>query len=298
VDYLIDTPNRRKQKRVCHVNLLKLYKRRDEKQFPNSADAVTVNFATVDVGVSIPALSDLKTSTPTHTENEYLTQLQQTELDELLANYADIFSYTPGKTSLSTHHIALVSDTKPISLSPYRLHPEKAELVQNEIDEMLRMDIITHSDSPWASPIVIVPKPDGSIRLCVDYRRVNSLTVPDPFPLLCVEVLVDKLGQANYLTKVDMTRGYWQVPLDDASIPVSAFVTPTGHFQWRYMPFGLRNAPATFSRLVTTLLKGLEYCSGAYLDDIIILSNTWEDHLKHLKLVVDRVRKAGLTLNL
>ena len=204
MDYLIDTPNRRKQKRVCHVNLLKLYKRRDEKQFPNSADAVTVNFATVDVGVSIPALSDLKTSTPTHTENEYLTQLQQTELDELLANYADIFSYTPGKTSLSTHHIALVSDTKPISLSPYRLHPEKAELVQNEIDEMLRMDIITHSDSPWASPIVIVPKPDGSIRLCVDYRRVNSLTVPDPFPLLCVEVLVDKLGQANYLTKVDM----------------------------------------------------------------------------------------------
>jgi len=122
------------------------------------------------------------------------------------------------------------------------------------------MGIITHSDSPWASPIVIVPKPDGSIRLCVDYRRVNSLTVPDPFPLPRVEVLVDKLGRANYLTKVDMTREYWQVPLDDTSIPVSTIVTPTGHFQWRYMPFGLRNAPATFSRLVTTLLKGLEYC--------------------------------------
>ena len=76
--------------------------------------------------------------------------------------------------------------------------------MQNEIDEMLRMGIITHSDSPLASPIVIVPKPDGSIRLCVDYRRVNSLTVPDPFPLPRVEVLVDKLGQANYLTKVDM----------------------------------------------------------------------------------------------
>jgi len=179
---------------------------------------------------------------------------------------------------LATHHIALGSDTKPVSFSPYRLHPEKAKLVQNEIDEMLKMCIITHSDRPWTSPIVIVPKPDGSIRLCVDYRRVNSLTVPDPFPLPRVEVLVEKLGQANYLTKVDMTRGYWQVPLDDASIPVSAFVTPTGHFQWRYMPFGLNNAPATFSRLVTTLLKGLEYCSGSYLDDIIIFSNTWEEH--------------------
>jgi len=170
--------------------------------------------------------------------------------------------------------------------------------VQNEIDEMLKMGIITHSDSPWASPIVIVPKPDGSIRLSVDYRRVNSLTVLDPFPLPRVEVLVDKLGRANYLTKVEMTRGYWQVPLDDTSMPVSAFVTPTGHFHWRCMPFGLRNAPATFSRLVTILLKGLEYCSGAYIDDIIIFSNTWEEHLKHLNLVFNRVREAGLTLNL
>jgi len=152
--------------------------------------------------------SDLKKTTATHTENEYLTQLQQIELDEVLASYADIFSDTPGKASLATHHIALVSDTKPVSLSPYRLHPEKAKLVRNEIGEMLKMGIITHSDSPWASPIVIVPKPDGSIRLCVDYRRVNSLTVPDPFPLPRVEVLVDMLGRANYLTKVDMTRGY------------------------------------------------------------------------------------------
>ena len=111
VDYLIDTLNRRKQKRVCHVNLLKLYRRRDEKQFPNSAHTVPVNVATLvsenDVGVTIPALSDLITSTPTHTKNEYLTQLQQTALDKLLANYADNFSDTPGKAFLATitHHI-------------------------------------------------------------------------------------------------------------------------------------------------------------------------------------------------
>ena len=135
VDYLIDTPNRRKQKRVCHVNLLKLYRRRDDKQFPNYADTVPVNVATFvsenGVGVTIPALSDLKTSTPPHTKNEYLTQLQQSELDKLLANYAVNFSDTPGKTSLATHYIALVSDAKPVSLSPYRLHPEKAKLLQN-----------------------------------------------------------------------------------------------------------------------------------------------------------------------
>jgi len=146
VDYLVDTPNRRKQKRVCHANLLKLYRRRDETLFPKSANTVTVSVATVvpenDAGVSIAALSDFKKSTPTHTENKYLTQLQLTELDKLLASCADIFSDTPSKTSLATHHIALVSDTKPGSLSPYRfgpyrLHPEKAKLVQNVPPDIL-----------------------------------------------------------------------------------------------------------------------------------------------------------------
>jgi len=115
--------------------------------------------------------------------------------------------------------------------------------------------------------------------------KVNTLTLPDPFPLPQVEDLVDRVGRAKYLTEIDMTRGYWQVLLDEYSGPISAFVTPNGHFEWRYMPFGLRNAPATFSRLVDKLLKGLERFCAAYLDDIIIFSDTWEDHMHHLKLV-------------
>ena len=118
------------------------------------------------------------------------------------------------------------------------------------------------------------------------------------FPLPRAKVLVDKLGRANYITKVDMTRGCWKVPLVYTSIPVLAFVTPTGHFNGDTCHLDSRNAPATFSRLATTLLKCLEYCSKAYLDDIIIFSNTWEEHLKHLKLVFNRVREASLTLNL
>jgi len=163
---------------------------------------------------------------------------------------------------------------------------------------LLNLGIIKHSDSPWASPIVMVPKADGSLRLCTDYRKVNKLTLPDPFPLPRVEDLVDRVGRAKYLTKIDMTRGYWQVPLDEYSGPISAFVTPTGHFEWKYMPFGLRNSPATFSRLVDKLLKGLEHFCAAYLDDVIIFSDTWEEHMRHLETVFMRIREAGLTLNM
>jgi len=94
-----------------------------------------------------------------------------------------------------------------------------------------------------------------------------------------------------------MTGGYWQVPLDEYSGPISAFVTPNGHFKWKYMPFGLRNAPATFSRLVDKLLKGLERFCAAYLDNIIIFSDTWEEHMRHLEIVFTRIREADLTLN-
>ena len=115
----------------------------------------------------------------------------------------------------------------------------------------------------------MVPKSDGTLRLCTDFRKVNDVTVPDPFPLPRVEDLLDRVGEARYLTKLDMTRGYWQVPLDEESAPISAFVTPFDHYQWRYMPFGLRNAPADFSRIVVKLLRGLDDFSGANLDDIM-----------------------------
>jgi len=302
VDYLIDTPNRRKTKRVCHVNLLKPYRRRDEKLFPRPADTVVPvclvdNTDNSDFGESIPALKDMQQSDTYQPKPEELSAIQQKDLDILLHSFTDIFRDTPGHTTLITHHIELAPGSKPVTSAPYRLHPEKAAAVEKEIKEMLDLGIIEHSESPWASPIVLVPKPDGSIRLCTDYRRVNLLTVPDPFPIPRIEDLVDRVGRAKFLTKVDMTRGYWQVPLDDYSGPISAFVTPSGHFQWRFLPFGLRNAPATFSRLVVKLLKGLEKFSGAYLDDIIIYSDTWEEHLQHLNAVFKRIREAGVTLN-
>jgi len=143
----------------------------------------------------------------------------------------------------------------------------------------------------------MVPKVDGTLRLCTDFRKVNNCTVPDPFPLPRIEDLIDRVGKAKYLTKLDMKRGYWQVPLDDPSVPISACVTPFGHFQLPYMPFGLRNAPSTFSRLVSKFLLGLDAFCAAYLDDIIIFSDTWEEHLSHLRTVLSCIRAPNLTLS-
>jgi len=105
------------------------------------------------------------------------------------------------------------------------------------LDNLLELDIIEESDSPWASPIVLVRKSDSTLRLCIDFRRANAATVPDPFAIPRVEDLLDRVGPSKYLTKLDMTRGYWQMLLEEKSVPISAFVTPFGHFQWRYMPF-------------------------------------------------------------
>ena len=227
---------------------------------------------------------------------DHLPERDREQLQRLLSQYSDIFNDMPGKTTLCTHKIELKPDTRPIRLSPYRVHPEKSEQIRKELDLMIKMGVIEESNSPWAPPVVLTPKPDGSIRFCVDYRRLNDVTLPDAYPLPRVEDLIDKVGQAKYLTKIDLSRGYWKVPMEDNSIPISAFVTPHGQFQWKYMPFGLRNAPGTFQRLVGIVFAGLELFTGAYLDDIIIFSNTWDDHLKHLKLVFDRTRQANLTL--
>lgn len=131
---------------------------------------------------------------------------------------------------------------------------------------------------------------------CIDYRKLNELTVPDAQPLPRIDDLIDKIGSAKYLTKIDMSRGCWQVPMEDDSMPISAFITTQGHFQWRYMPFGMPNAPATFQKLVWKLLAGLDELTGAYLDDIIVFSNTWSDHIRHLRTVFQCILNAGLTL--
>ncbi|XP_056332072.1 retrovirus-related Pol polyprotein from transposon 297 [Danio aesculapii] len=164
---------------------------------------------------------------------------------------------------------------------------------------MLSEGIIEPAVGPWAAPVVIVQKPCGEPQFCVDYRGLNQLTVKDSYPLPRVDESLDFLSRGKFLTTIDLSRGYWQVPMAESSKPKAAFASHCGLFQFRVLPFGLCNAPATFQRLMNSVLAGLIYKSCAvYLDDIVVASPTFEQHIEDLKDVFLRLRSAGLTMKL
>ena len=144
---------------------------------------------------------------------------------------------------------------------------------------------------------MLVAKGDGSYRFCTDFRKVNLVTKADSYPIPRVEDCIDKVGNSQVVSKFDLLKGYWQVPLTPRAREIAAFVTPTGFYQYTVMPFGMKNAPATFQRMIHRVIDGLEGCEG-YIDDIIVLSDSWEQHLQQVKAFLTRLRQARLTVNL
>ena len=166
---------------------------------------------------------------------------------------------------------------------------------------MQETGVIELSNSPWSSPVVMVCKKDGTLRFCMDYRELNKITKRDTFPLPCVDDLQEKLGNSRYFTTLDLASGYWQIRVAPGSQEKTAFVTPYGLFQFRVMPFGLTNAPAVFQRLMQTVLMGLNPVGGkqfvsVYIDDALVFSQSLEEHLEHLCLVIQKLQDAGLKL--
>ncbi|CAM4425854.1 unnamed protein product [Lepidochelys kempii] len=224
-----------------------------------------------------------------------LGRMQRQQIQELCTSYAPTFSATPGLTERAYHSID-TGNAHPIRVHPYRVSPQAKTAIEREIQDMLQMGVIRPSESAWASPVVLVPKPDGEIRFCVDYRKLNAVTRPDNYPMPRTDELLEKLGRAQFISTLDLTKGYWQVPLDESAKERSAFITHLGLYEFNVLPFGLRNAPATFQRLVDGLLAGLGEYAVAYLDDVAIFSDSWADHLEHLQKVLERIREAGLTV--
>ena len=186
----------------------------------------------------------------------------------------------------------------PIKLRPYRTPINAREVVDKAFDEMLEAKVIRRSNSPWSFPVVIVDKKDGSKRFCVDFRKLNQITKPNSYPLPLIDDILALLGKANFFTSLDLKSGYWQVLMDETDKEKTAFACHRGLFAFNVMPFGLMSAPAIFQELMSVVLQGLSHFATAYLDDILIYSETLEEHLFHLQTIFDRLRQHGLKLKL
>ena len=192
-------------------------------------------------------------------------------------------------------------DSQPVKQPPRRMPFVVRGEVAKQLRDMQQTGVIQPSSSPWSSPVVMVRKKDGSHRLCVDYRQLNALTKTDAFPLPQIDDLLDQLGGAKYFSTLDLASSFWQIRMEPESREKTVFTTPQGLYEFLMMPFGLTNAPAVFQRLMQRVLSGLNPSDGkefvtAYLDDILVFSSSFSDHLHHLQNVLSRLKSVNLKI--
>lgn len=181
--------------------------------------------------------------------SDMLTSKQRTEVETLIKQYPDILSSLPGRTDHIQHDIKLLM-SQPIRTKGYPIPYKTGSVMETEIQDMLDLGVIEPSISPYSSPIVFVPKKDGSMRFCIDFRRLNKVMEFDAEPMPNMEEVINKMSGQKYFTKMDLSKGNWQVSLTERSRPLTAFETPKGLFQFKTMPFGLVNSGASFCRLM------------------------------------------------
>ena len=275
-------------------------------------EAIIGKINTVDGIVSIEqskknldSISECEDKLPEHLEmlvdksSSKLTESERNSVKNLLAQFQDIFVGPDGElgqTDLTTHKID-TKDAEPFKIPPRRVAPTRKKVIEEEVDKMLKQGIIEPSDSPWSSPVCLVTKKDGTCRFCVDYRKLNSVTQKDAYPLPRIDDTLETLGNSKWFSTLDLASGYWQVKLSDADKKKTAFSSHIGLYHFNVMPFGLSNAPATFERLMDGVLGTLKWekCL-CYLDDVIVFGKDFETALENLKSVFLQFRLANLKL--
>ena len=277
VDYRVEF--RKGNKKVLHVNNMKLFHGREEDVMRLSVIAEDMS-EDEDVSLGLSGrCCDFETDA----------------VDKLKLEFPEVFSDLPGKTELCQLRIE-TGESAPIALRPYRPPDRMKDGVREEVDKLLDLGVAEPSFSPWASPVVPVPKKDGSLRICIDYRRLNSVTIPDPYYMSTLEEILEKVGSCGCLSKLDLSKGFYQIGIEEKSRDKTAFVTPFGKYRFNRMPFGLRNAPAIFQRTMEEVLRGCHEFSAPYIDDILIFSRNGVEQAGHLREVLRALSMHGLTV--
>ena len=294
-NYVIDVNG---VERKFHINMLKRYFVREEEEYEPKEESACVAITleeegSVDANIHvIPSYQQMETREHVKV-NDHLSEGQKRDVYEVMRRYDNVLNDVPGCTNVMKHEIKL-KDTRPVKSRPYPIPYSVQDEIDKEIQQMLDLGIIEQSDSPYATPILVVRKKDGTNRVCLDFRKINKLTVFDAEPMPDQTDIMTKVSSSKYFSKIDLSRGYWQIPLQDESKPVTAFQTSKGLMQFRVLPFGLINASASFNRLMRGLFKDVKNVES-FVDDILIHTSDWKHHLEVLDQVFHILSRAGLT---
>lgn len=222
-------------------------------------------------------------------------------LKDLVHEFGDVFrddlppELPPDR---GVEHVIETGDAKPVSRQPYKMSPAELVELRKQLDELLRLGLIEPSASPWGAPILFVKKKDGSMRMCVDYRALNKVTIRNKYPLPRIDECLEQLQGASYFSSLDLKSGYHQVRISAKDVPKTAMNCRYGQFSWRVLPFGLCNSPPTFQAMVNRILKDyIDRFVLVYVDDILIFSRSEAEHKEHVRLVLEKLREAKLYAN-
>lgn len=221
---------------------------------------------------------------------------------KLLDDYQDVFrdKLPPELPPLrEVEHVIETGDAAPVRRPPFKMSPLELDELQRQLKDLLDKGFIQPSSSPWGAPVLFVRKKGGALRMCIDYRMINSLcTKRLNTPLPRIDECLERLSGAKYFSQLDLTSGYHQIRIREEDVPKTAFVTRYGSFEWKVLPFGLSNSPSVFQKMMNSVLSGyVDKFVQLYLDDVLLYSKTAEEHIEHIKLVLERFRQHKLYVN-